>query len=131
MATQISAPTTPLSRPAPRIGGFQASILAIVALVAIGAVAWAQADSTRDAAPEAQAYGFGYPLHGGLAGPSRVSAEAMTAGPSRPYGAGYPLHGGLAGPSRAASAAGSDAHHGAGYPLHGGLAGPSRAADGE
>ncbi len=39
-------------------------------------------------------YGRGYPLHGGLAGPSRVQRELHPG-----YGPGYPLHGGLAGPS--------------------------------
>jgi hypothetical protein len=41
-------------------------------------------------------YGAGYPMHFGLAGPSRLSPRAEHGG----YGVGYPLHGGLAGPSQ-------------------------------
>jgi hypothetical protein len=37
----------------------------------------------------------GYPLHGGLAGPSRVGINAAGS-----FAPGYPRHGGLAGPSR-------------------------------
>ena len=40
-------------------------------------------------------YGSGYPLHGGLAGPSGVRVVQHPG-----YGSGYPLHGGLAGPSQ-------------------------------
>ena len=60
---------------------------------------------------------FGYPLHGGLAGPSRVGTIAISS-----YGIGYPLHGGLAGPSRMST------FDRPSYP-HGGFAGPSRADD--
>ena len=38
--------------------------------------------------------GYGYPVPGGLAGPSWVQREQHPG-----YGTGYPLHGGLAGPS--------------------------------
>jgi hypothetical protein len=64
-------------------------------------------------------YGPGYPLHGGLAGPSDVRVVQHFG-----YGPGYPLHGGLAGPSdvRVVQHFG----YGPGYPLHGGLAGPSQ-----
>ena len=63
-------------------------------------------------------YGFGYPLHGGLAGPTNAQLDRHPG-----YGVGYPLHGGLAGPTNAQL----DRHpgYGTGYPLHGGLAGPS------
>ena len=44
---------------------------------------------------DAGSFAPGYPLHGGLAGPSRV--EINDAGSFAP---GYPRHGGLAGPSR-------------------------------
>lgn len=101
MATQIGAPTHPLTRPAPHLRTVALAILAVVAIAVIGAVAWTQADSSRDTASRSQAYGVGYPLHGGLAGPGRIGADPQAAGPSRSYGAGYPLHGGLAGPSRA------------------------------
>jgi hypothetical protein len=43
-------------------------------------------------------YGDGYPLHGGLAGPTRLQVDEHPG-----YGAGYPLHGGLAGPSSVGS----------------------------
>lgn len=66
-------------------------------------------------------YGAGYPTHGGLAGPSRLSLQADHAG----YGTSYPLHGGLAGPSRLSLQA-EHGGYGVGYPLHGGLAGPSQ-----
>ena len=46
-------------------------------------------------ADPAGGFGAGYPLNGGLAGPSRVSTTEVTG-----YGAGYPLLGGLAGPSQ-------------------------------
>ena len=44
----------------------------------------------------AAGFGVGYPVNGGLAGPSQVGGAATSS-----YGDGYPLHGGLAGPSRA------------------------------
>jgi hypothetical protein len=93
------------------------TISAVVGLVALAALSpWAAVDA--DVIP-AQ-YGEGYPLHGGLAGPSRLSVWEMY--PS--YGAGYPLQGGLAGPSRL-SVWDQPPSYGASYPLHGGLAGPS------
>ena len=45
--------------------------------------------------PRETSFAPGYPLHGGLAGPSRVAI--IDAGSFAP---GYPRHGGLAGPSR-------------------------------
>ena len=139
MATQITA-TTPRTRPAPRLGGLEVAILAVIAVAVIGVGVWSQAGSIRDVTTDSQAYGVGYPLHGGLAGPSRVGQVSTVAGPSGPrstvdlaghYGAGYPLHGGLAGPSRPLRAVDLAAHHGPGYPLSGGLAGPSRVASGD
>ena len=44
---------------------------------------------------ERESYAAGYPLHGGLAGPSQLATRERES-----YAAGYPLHGGLAGPSR-------------------------------
>ena len=108
MATQITA-TTPRTRPAPRFGVLEFAILAVIAVAVIGVGVWSQAGSLPDVTTDSQAYGVGYPLHGGLAGPSRVGRVSTVAGPSGPmstvdlaghYGAGYPLHGGLAGPSR-------------------------------
>ncbi len=98
MATQVTA-TTPLTRPAPRLGAFEGAILAVIAVAVIGVGVWSQAGSIRDATTDSPAYGVGYPLHGGLAGPSRVG-QLSTVDLAAPYGAGYPLHGGLAGPSR-------------------------------
>ena len=96
------------------------TISAVVGLVALAAWSpWSAVDA--DVIP-AQ-YGEGYPLHGGLAGPSRISVFDQYAA-SR---AGYPLHGGLAGPSRVASV--EQSGFSAGYPLHGGLAGPSQLDD--
>jgi hypothetical protein len=40
-------------------------------------------------------YANGYPLHGGLAGPSRIAIDSAGS-----FAPGYPLHGGLAGPSQ-------------------------------
>lgn len=139
MATQITA-TTPRARPAPRLGVLEVAVLAVIAVAIIGVGVWSQAGSIRDLTIDSQAYGAGYPLHGGLAGPSRVDPMATVAGPSGHmstvvlaghHGAGYPLHGGLAGPSRLLKAVDLAGHHGAGYPLHGGLAGPSRANTGD
>ena len=94
MATQITA--TPRTRPAPRLGVRTVAILVVMAVAGIGIGVWSQAGSTGDVAIDSPAYGAGYPLHGGLAGPSRVGQVD----PTRHYGPGYPLHGGLAGPSR-------------------------------
>ncbi len=138
MATQITA-TTPRTRPGPRLGVLELAILAVFAVGVIGVGVWSQAASIRDVSFDSQAYDMGYPLHGGLAGPSRIG-HASTAGPSGPvstvdlaghFGTGYPLHGGLAGPSRPLSKADLAAHYGPGYPLSGGLAGPSRVDSGD
>ena len=108
MATQITA-TTPRTRPAPRLGVLAVAILAVIAVAVIGVGVWSQAGSTHDVTIDSRAYGEGYPLHGGLAGPSRVGPATTVAGQGGPsstlglvdyYGPGYPLHGGLAGPSR-------------------------------
>jgi hypothetical protein len=109
VATQITAPT-PRTRPAPRLNVLEVAILAVVAVAVIGVGVWSQASSIRDVTTESQAYSVGYPLHGGLAGPSRVGQVSTVAGPSGPmskvdlaghYGPpGYPVSGGLAGPSR-------------------------------
>ena len=139
MATQITA-TTPRSRPAPRIAVLDVAILAVIAVAIIGVGIWSQAGSIRDVTIDSQAYGVGYPLHGGLAGPSRVGQVSTVAGPSGSmstvdlaghYWSGYPLHGGLAGPSRPLSTVDLDGHYGPGYPLWGGLAGPSRVDSGD
>ncbi len=129
MATQITA-TTPRTRPAPRLGVLEVAILAVIAVAVIGVGVWSQAGSIRDVTTDSQAYGMGYPLHGGLAGPSRVG-QVSTVDLARHYGAGYPLHGGLAGPSRLLSAVDPAARYGLGYPFHGGLAGPSRFDSGD
>ena len=73
MATQITA-TTPRTRPAPRLGVLEVAILAVIAVAVIGFGVWSQAGSTRDVTTQSQAYGTGYPLHGGLAGPSRIDS---------------------------------------------------------
>ena len=139
MATQTTA-TTPRTRPAPRLGVLEFAILAVIAVAVIGVGVWSQAGSIRDVTTDSQGYGVGYPLHGGLAGPSRVDQVSTVAGPSRllsavdlaaHYGPGYPLSGGLAGPSRLLSAVDLAAHYGPGYPLSGGLAGPSRVDSGD
>ena len=96
MATQITA-TTPRPRLAPRLGLFEMALLVAIAAAVIGVVVWSQAGSGRDVFINTQSYGSGYPLHGGLAGPSRPLSAVELA---RPYGPDYPLHGGLAGPSR-------------------------------
>ena len=97
MATQITA-TTPRTRPAPRLGVLEVAILAVIAVALIGVGVWSQAASIRDVTIDSPAYGVGYPLHGGLAGPSRVG-QVSTVDLARHYGPGVPLHGGLAGPS--------------------------------
>ena len=129
MATQITA-TTPRTRHAPRLGVLEVAILAVIAVAVIGVVVWSQAGSIRDVTTDSQAYGMGYPLHGGLAGPSRIG-QSSTVDLAGHYGAGYPLHGGLAGPSRPLSTVDPAARYGPGYPLHGGLAGPSRLDSGD
>jgi hypothetical protein len=98
VATQITA-TTPRTRPAPRLGVLEVALLAVIALAVIGVGVWSQAGSIRDVTTHSQAYGIGYPLHGGLAGPSRVG-QGSPVDQAGHYAAGYPLHGGLAGPSR-------------------------------
>ena len=109
MATQITA-TTPRTRPAPRLGVLAVVILAAiaVAVMGVGLGVRSQASSTSDVTIDNPANGGGYPLHGGLAGPSRVGQAPTVPGPNGPvstvdlarhYGPGYPLHGGLAGPS--------------------------------
>jgi hypothetical protein len=64
--------------------------VAVTSFVVDGHPTGTSAENELDAA-----YANGYPLHGGLAGPSRVGIN--DAGSFAP---GYPLHGGLAGPSR-------------------------------
>jgi hypothetical protein len=96
VATHVTA-TTPRTSPAPRLGVLAVAIVAAIAVAVIGLGVWSQVGSARDAAAVSRVYGAGYPLHGGLAGPSR-SMQAID--PSDHYGPGYPLHGGLAGPSR-------------------------------
>ena len=97
MATQIAA-TTPRTQPTARLGILKVAILVVVAVavIGVGVGVWSQAGSSRDITIDSPAYGAGIPLHGGLAGPSRVGQVDLT----RHYGPGYPLHGGLAGPSR-------------------------------
>jgi len=95
MATQITA-TAPRTQPAPRLGIRKVAILVVMAVAIIGIGVWSQAGSIRDVSVDSQATGVGVPMHGGLAGPSRVGQVD----PTRHYGPGYPLHGGLAGPSR-------------------------------
>lgn len=129
MATQITA-TTPRTRPAPRLGVLEVAILAVIAVAVIGFGVWSQAGSIRDVTTDGQAYDVGYPVHGGLAGPSRVG-RVSTVDLTGHYGPGYPLHGGLAGASRPLSAVDLAAHYGPGYPLSGGLAGPSRVDSGD
>jgi hypothetical protein len=96
VATQITA-STPRTRPAPRLGVREVTILAVIAAAILAVGVWGQAGSIRDVA-ESPVYGT-YPLHGGLAGPSAVG-QASTTDTARHYGPGYPFHGGLAGSSR-------------------------------
>ena len=125
MATQITA-STPRTRPARRLGVLEVAVLAVIAVAVIGVGVWSQAGSMRDVPIDSPAYGVGYPLHGGLAGPSRVG-QASTVDLAGHYGPGYSFHGGLAGPSRVDPAG----HYGPGYSFHGGLAGPSRVDSGD
>jgi hypothetical protein len=121
----VSAPviaTTRRARTLPQFG-----VLALAALVAVAAAITTLAIASSTGSPNDRSvvenhYVGGYPLHGGLAGPSRVSIFEH---PS--YGAGYPTHGGLAGPNREPFVV--HPGYGAGYPLHGGLAGPSQPGD--
>ena len=98
-------------------------------MAVIGVGVWSQAGSIRDVTTQSQAYGMGYPLHGGLAGPSRVGQVStvdwpVTTGPS--------IRSMAASPARAAPVAVDLAgRYEAGYPLHGGLAGPSRIGSGD
>ena len=94
MATQIAA-TTHRTQPAPRLGIRKVAILVVMAVAVIGVGVWGLAGSSRDVTLDGSAR-VGVPLHGGLAGPSRVGQVDLT----RHYGPGYPHHGGLAGPSR-------------------------------
>ena len=124
MSSQINV-TTPPSRLAPRLSGFAAAatlavaatLVLIIGVRVIDAGASRPADSVTGATGVYQLHGVGYPLHGGLAGPSRVSTNDL----GDHHGPDYPLHGGLAGPSQP-SLADHARHHGPGYPLHGGLA---------
>lgn len=135
MATPIGA-ATPRARPAPRLNGIALPMLAlavtfsiVVGIQVLGDSASNGTDGIGGAGVAASAYGAGYPLQGGLAGPSRVG-QARSAGLVAHQGPGYPLHGGLAGPSRL-SLVDAAGQYGPGYPLHGGLAGPSRIGDGD
>ena len=98
MATQITA-TTPRTQPAPRLAVITLAVLVVMAAAVIGVGVWSQAGSARDVTIDSPTYGVGYPLHGGLAGPSRVG-PISTVDLARHYGPGYAVHGGLAGPSR-------------------------------
>ena len=95
----MSAPVTtaPQRRAAPQVSAFMVgAILVIVASISLLALATLRLTSPDSGAVvETYVQGAGYPLHGGLAGPSRVGTIASSS-----YGIGYPLHGGLAGPSR-------------------------------
>ena len=97
-----------------------AVILALIAGISVMAlVVWNLGAADNSHAAETQSYAVGYPLHGGLAGASRLTTVEQTG-----IGIGYPMHGGLAGPSRIGANAASS--YGVAYPLHGGLAGPSQ-----
>jgi hypothetical protein len=99
-------------------------VVAFVGALALGVALATRAISldpltTNDAqAVPAVSVAAGYPAHYGLAGPSRVGANA-------PSTIGYPPHYGLAGPSRVLTITGPIGS-GAGYPPHDGLAGPSQ-----
>jgi len=118
----MSAPVTaaPQRRAAPQISAFVVgAILVTVASASLLVFVNLGLNSTDNGADvETYVQGAGYPLHGGLAGPSRVGTDAISS-----YGIGYPLHGGLAGPSRVS------VFEGLSYP-HGGFAGPSRVGEG-
>jgi len=115
----VSAPVvaTPANtRTIPRFSAIAGAVfLAILAAVCLMAfIVWNLGAADNSRAVETQSYAVGYPLHGGLAGASRLTTVEQTG-----FGIGYPLHGGLAGPSRVS------VFEGLSYP-HGGLAGPSR-----
>jgi hypothetical protein len=99
-------------------------VVAIVGALALGVALAARAisvDSPMTNEPQGALAGSvsaGYPAHYGLAGPSRVGANARS-------WVGYPAHYGLAGPGRVLTITGPIGS-GAGYPPHHGLAGPSQ-----
>ena len=120
----MSAPVvaTPANtRTIPRFSAIAGAVfLAILAAVCLMAfIVWNLGAADNSRAVETQSYAVGYPLHGGLAGASRIATVEQTG-----IGIGYPMHGGLAGPSRIGANAASS--YGVAYPLHGGLAGPSQ-----
>ena len=125
MATQISATNT-RTQPAPRLRVLEVAILGVIAAAVIGVVIWSQAGSIGTVTTDGQTSGAGYPLHGGLAGPSTVG-QAPAVDQANPYGPGYAVHGGLAGPSTVGQASTVDLArpYGTGFQFHGGLAGPS------
>ena len=102
-------------------------VAAVLVIAVVGSLfaltVWSRTSIDNGAVVEST-YASGYPLHGGLAGPSRVSVFEQHQG----YAPGYPLNGGLAGPSRVGNLEHSG--FGPGYPLNGGLAGPSQLDDG-
>jgi hypothetical protein len=119
----VASPVFANSRATSAATGFRslavAAVLTVAAVIGLVAV-WVWNPMSTQGSPSVESqYGEGYPLHGGLAGPSRISVWEQYSS----YGDGYPLHGGLAGPSRTAAV--DHPGYGAGYPLHGGLAGPS------
>jgi hypothetical protein len=73
VATQITA-TNPRTRPAPRLRVHEVAILAVAAAAVIGVGVWSQTGTLRDSTIDSRAYAVDYPLHGGLAGPSRVDS---------------------------------------------------------
>ena len=107
---------------------FQAMLAGLVVLLmAVAAASFVVVGGPADISTGSNlgaAYANGYPLHGGLAGPSRVTTNAADS-----FAPGYPLHGGLAGPSRVTTNAADS--FAPGYPLHGGLAGPGRVDEGD
>ena len=78
---------------------FQAMLAGLVVLLmAVAAASFVVVGSPAEISTGSNlgaAYANGYPLHGGLAGPSRVTTNAADS-----FAPGYPLHGGLAGPGR-------------------------------
>ena len=99
----MSAPVvaTPVSsRAAPQLSAIAVAVaLAFVAGVSLMALmVWNLGSADNSQAVEIQSYAAGYPLHGGLAGPSQLATRERES-----YAAGYPLHGGLAGPSQLAT----------------------------
>jgi hypothetical protein len=126
----MAAPVTaaPRRRAAPQISAYVvgAILLIVVSVSLLAFVTLRLSSPDNGETVETYVQGDGYPLHGGLAGPSRVSVfdQHPLVNQGGSFGVGYPLHGGLAGPSRAGTIASSS--YGIGYPLRGGLAGPSR-----